>query len=84
MLNRVQIARSHMLEKLNNDEVMQGYKSGMLGEGQPDMSFSYSYWHGWTKGTLDQRMRPTTIRDVELESSVVRERNANSKKAMLI
>lgn len=45
------------LSLLNEDEVVEGYLSGLRGD-KPDQTKSKSWWHGWRNGMVDKGRLP--------------------------
>ncbi|MGG4625199.1 hypothetical protein ACLPHD_12625 [Serratia odorifera] len=41
------------LTKLDNDEIVAGYRSGYQGDPEPDSTKSKSFWHGYRNGLVD-------------------------------
>lgn len=46
------------LEKLDADEMLDGYRSGLAEEPQPGSDKSKSFWHGWRNGMMDRGKLP--------------------------
>lgn len=41
------------LAKLNDEEIIEGYRSGYKGDPEPDSTKSKSFWHGYRNGLVD-------------------------------
>lgn len=46
------------LEKLDSDEIVEGYNDARHGEPAPGDNRSLSYWHGWRNGAIDSYRMP--------------------------
>ena len=66
MTSRIPIVRASQLNLLNDKEVIEGYMYGRVGNPEPDLSYSYSFWHGWKNGATDGGYRPLDQSSAEL------------------
>lgn len=46
------------LERLDEDEMVAGYRAGLAGDPEPGSDKSRSYWHGWRNGMTDKGRAP--------------------------
>lgn len=42
------------LDLLDQDDVLDGYRAGLAGAGEPGSDKSRSYWHGWRNARVDR------------------------------
>ena len=50
---RVPIRRAAELVDLDDDDLLDGYRSGSDGDPEPGDNRSFSFWHGWRNGARD-------------------------------
>lgn len=54
------------LDKLNDDEILEGYRDGRAGLPEPGNNRSLDYWQGWRNGALDGGYRKKDAEQAEL------------------
>lgn len=59
------------LELLNQDEILDGYRSGLAGAAEPGSAHSRSYWHGWRNGRVDGGFNQPDVEMARLVYKVV-------------
>lgn len=59
------------LEKLDSEEMLQGYLAGKEGVPEPGSGFSRSYWHGWRNGASDFGHRQSDDAQHQLARQIV-------------
>ena len=60
------------LAKLDDDEMLAGYRAGCAGDPEPGNQFSRSYWHGWRNGASDFKHKEIDDAQRELVSEIVK------------
>lgn len=53
-MERQPIITASELAEMNSNEILEGYRDGRAGEGEPGGNRSKAYWHGWRNGDLDR------------------------------
>jgi hypothetical protein len=65
MADRIPITKVTDLDRLDTDEVVEGYRDGFANERCGD-NRSQSYWHGWRNGMTDGGHAPKTAEQAAL------------------
>ena len=60
------------LNNLDQDEVLQGYRSGWDGLSEPESDKSRSFWHGWRNAMIDKQIIPSDEECANLAEEYVR------------
>lgn len=63
------------LEKLDADEMLDGYRAGLAEEPQPGSDKSKSFWHGWRNGMMDRGKLPHDRASTQLCQEYVAQSN---------
>lgn len=50
---RTPVTTKAEVETLDIDEMIEGYRDGFAGDGEPGDNRSKAYWHGWRNGHND-------------------------------
>lgn len=70
-MKRIPIYKAHMLDDLEDAELLAGYCDGYDGEPEPGNNRSYSYWHGWRNGSTDAGFREKDAAQAALARDVI-------------
>ncbi len=71
----IPIRRAHLLNTLNDDDLVAGYLAGCNGASLP-ANPSYSFWHGWRNGMSDFSRQPIEQSQRELCRDYLRQQRA--------
>ena len=55
-----------VLNNLDSDEILEGYRDGRAGLTEPGNNRSLAYWQGWRNGALDGGYREKDAEQAEL------------------
>lgn len=74
LIQRLPVRTLAVLDTLDADEMVDGYRDGFKGEPEPGNNRSLAYWHGWRNGAADKGLIPIDAAMCELASEVLRAR----------